>query len=428
MLNETNIKNIKKISFISLVYILVIPIILNIIYLITKQKIDYSWYESIIIVGMLNMILYIIYFKLQNERISLKRHFPFIIWTIFMIWCLISSIISSNKLDAFFGTINLKNGYLSYIAYSGFMLAGMIINDKEILRKFCKIFVVTSIILSVLSFIDPNTLFFSERMSKIDFSGIFYNSNHYGYYLIIGVVMSMILFIYEKKLLYLIGYIITLFTLIYNNTLGCYIALLGTLILVIIYILITKKNIISTIIVTVIFIMMSLFVTKGSTNLVKQNLNGLFKDSGQIIESIKDDSIDASKAGTNRWGLWTSTLKIIKNKPIFGYGMNNLGEGFYEMNIHPENNNPHNQIIRLMGENGIISAVLFLLFHGYLIIKLLLNYKRLNSFNLVFTFIIICFFASSLFGVAAYYTEVYYYMCLGILINMVMSLKCKEKV
>ena len=428
MLDKINIKNVKKISFISLVYILVIPIILNIIYLITKQKVDYSWYESIIIVGILNIILYIIYFKLQNKKISFKKHFPFIIWFIFMIWCLISTLISNNKLDAFLGDTYLKNGYLSYIAYSGFMLAGMIINDKKILKKFCKIFVVTSIILSVLSFIDPNTLFFSERMSKIDFSGIFYNSNHYGYYLIIGVVMSMILFIYEKKLLYLIGYIITLFTLIFNNTLGCYIALLGTLILVIIYILITKKNIISTMIVTVIFIMMSLFVTKGSTNLVKQNLNGLFKYSSQIIESIKDDSIDASKAGTNRWGLWTSTLKIIKNRPIFGYGMNNLGEGFDEVGIYPESTNPHNQIIRLMGENGIISAILFLLFHGYLIIKLLLNYKGLNSFNLVFTFIIICFFASSLFGVAAYYTEVYYYMCLGILVNMVMSLKCKEKV
>ena len=76
--------------------------------------------------------------------------------------------------------------------------------------------------------------------------GVFYNSNHYGYYLLMALTTIAILFITEKnkisKALYILSYILVLYYFILNNTFGCYIAFFITIIIFFVYEIYKKEN------------------------------------------------------------------------------------------------------------------------------------------------------------------------------------------
>lgn len=415
-----SIDKIELFSLISLIIFMFSPIIFNLVDVL-NDSIHTIWYRTIMIIGVFNIFLFIIYLKKKIMFKEILKFTPFLLWILYLIWCIIPNVLSNDKLESFLGNTYLRNGYFSYIAYTGYMFAGMIIQSKKNMTRFCKCFLISLLIICILPFIQ-----YGKNMGIVDFSGVFFNSNHFAYYLVIGVIVSMLLYTYERKKFYLIVYIISLFTLIYNNTFGGYLALLGTLILIVIYNILNKKNIKATLIVTFIFILLSLFTFKNSNYIAVNNIKGLFSDTKTIAESINDKNIDASKAGTNRWGLWITTLELVKRKPIFGYGIANLGAGYDELKVYPESIEPHNVIIRTSAENGIIAVLLYLAMLLTLFINLLRNNKKLDFITIIFSFAVIGYFASSLFGVSVFNAVPYYFICLGIVMGR--TYMCKQKV
>ncbi len=77
-------------------------------------------------------------------------------------------------------------------------------------------------------------------------SSVFHNSNHYGYYLSICVMVAAVMALKAKKtwqtVLYYASYCIMLTMAILNNTFGCYLGIGASLLLMIVYALIPKKD------------------------------------------------------------------------------------------------------------------------------------------------------------------------------------------
>lgn len=422
ILEKISFDLIKKISFFSLIIFLIIPNICGIFKARSGNTVGNIWYNLSIIIGVINIFLYLIYIAKLKEK-KLKRYVPIIIWLIYIVWILITSILSSN-IASFFGDNYLNNCFISYIGYTGYIFAGIIICDNKYLNKFYNYFLIVSSITCILCFISNHNF-----LSNYGITGPFYNSNHFSYYLIISIILSFVLFIYKGKFYYVISYIINLIMLIRNDTLGSYIAVIGTIIVFIIFIIINKKFYLKTLFMCIVFISVSFLIKIEHTgkNFFTE-FKGLSKDISLIKESLKDKNIDASKAGTNRWGLWVTTIDIIKENPIIGYGMNNLGEGFDKLNVYPESTNPHNELIRQWAENGIIGLILFLLVHIFTFLPFLKNIKKYDYITACSIFVIMCYFASSLFGVSAFYTAPYYYLFLGMAIYLSYNMKCKQKV
>ena len=270
---------------------------------------------------------------------------------------------------------------------------------------------------------------------------VFSNSNHYGYYLLLVLVTTAILFITEKKKvnksLYLVSYIFIMYYFIKNNTFGCYIAFAVMIIIYFSYSIYIKKDITSSVVCLVIFIIMSFVVQINGQSIVAKNVRVLFSDIGKIlnidisknnissegaidknlnsdeIENNNLDNIDSGweKAGSGRAELWKYGIQLFLEKPILGYGPENLEQEYARFNI--DQDRPHNLIIQLATTSGIIGLLLYCTSIGIIIIRGIKKIREKESIGKVVLFVVIAYLISAMFGNSMYYTSPYFFIFLG---------------
>jgi len=408
-------------------------------------------YSFILFVGVIGVTFLIIdiysnSMKSGNKRKYDKEMLPITIFGIFMLWTLISCLFSKDIKTAFWGTSYRKDGYFTYVAYAGFFSCAYLLKfkkSKKIIINMLVIVAILNIIITQLS----NMGFMTEIFVKNSISTtVFFQFNHFGYYLLIATVSSIFLFVTQKnkflKILYLLAYTFLLYYLILNNTFGCYLSLALTLIFFVIYSIYHKKNRCMSIFLVILFIIMSVAIPKTRV-IVQKNINTLFKDINNIIvaeksknndiitEKLKNDDIDAEeekiikradKAGTGRISLWKNGIKFFLERPILGYGPENLREKYSEVGINQDR--PHNLLIQLATTSGIIGIVTYV---TVIVIILIRGVKRLNMENQIHTisfFVVVSYLISAMFGNSMYYTSPYFFIFLGFLMNE--NIKCSK--
>ena len=133
-------------------------------------------------------------------------------------------------------------------------------------------------------------------------------------------------------------------------------------------------------------------------------------------EANNEEEIDLSTIGSGRGEVWVGVFKLIKQKPFFGWGLENLLQAFYNQ-LKINEGRTHNLILQLMGTTGIpgmllyMTAVLAIFFRHF-------NLKRWREWNMLEFVTIFCFISymvSSMFGNSAFYTSPYFMIILGIL-------------
>ena len=125
------------------------------------------------------------------------------------------------------GCNNLKDGYFSFMFYATVLLNIIMLgNNKSNARKWVlRSFLISSLIMAffqIIGFFSPfifqGTIFYNRN--------VFNNSNHYGYYITVVLIMSLVMAMTEKnwyfKGLALINTLLYIPILIINNTFGAY--------------------------------------------------------------------------------------------------------------------------------------------------------------------------------------------------------------
>lgn len=434
-ITKEKIYNIKeKTIFILLALWMLMPVFLTIwpIYRMFHYSDQYYYVTMRIIavagigISIINFIYKII--KAENKKKIVKKVIPIFLFILFMIWTLISCLKSPDKILAFKGTSYRKEGYFMYIIYAGFFLCAQLLESKELRRKLLNIFVIVTLYLIVASRMTAFQAKFPSffRNNEIDTS-IFAQFNHYGYYLMMSTMCVIGLFVTEenkwKKLTYLIIYIITGYALIYNNTFGCYLAICITLILYLIYSLIKKRDRLEICVVILVFIILSSTTTKYGRNIVYKNISGFLSDINIIktkVSSISKNEESNSeleakfeKTGTSRMLLWKNGIKFIMERPVFGYGPENLKEKYKSVSINQDR--PHNLIIYISASSGIPGMIMYVTAVGIIVIKGIMRLKKNNGEEKIILLIVIAYLISSMFGNSMYYTSPYYFIFLGYL-------------
>ena len=425
-------------------------------------------YKFMEIVGIIGIYLFVIeiYKNIKvnkDKKILLKELLPIIILMAYLVWTLISCIFAQDKQKAFYGEANRKEGYITYLIYAGFFSCAFLIESNKLKKYLLNSFIIVTIFNILLMNITNNSAEMLQIFQYRDIQmGVFNNQNHYGYYLLIATMTAILFFILEKnkvlKVLYGLAYLILLYNLILNNTFGCYIAFTVTIIIFFVYCIYKKENRIVCSISIFIFILMSVLVEYNEKNIVTNNIKNLAIDVSNIFEVIKSENINTieekeiekendlekneinkedknnnseinnikkqvENAGSGRGKLWKYGIKIFLQKPILGYGADNLRSEYKKYNI--EQDRPHNLIINLLATSGIpgfilyISGIAIILFRGF---------KRLKDNDVIYSivlFVIIAYLVSSIFGNSMYYTSPYYFIYLGILGSI--SIRRKEQ-
>lgn len=385
----------------------------------------------LIFIGVLGILLGIIYSLkkfYKKEKISIKKYLPIILGFILLFWCLFTSFFTNYYNLTFTGEPYRKEGLQTYFLYSGILLLGILLKNKKLLVKLFNKLLFVEVIIGIIALFN-NSMTYSLMHNQEPYTGIFSQFNHYGYYLMFGIILSIFMFLNNKnklfKLMYLTIYVFLLHLLILNDTFGCFLAILSTLIFIVFYYIFIKKQFKKIIPIIILFVLVSLITFRNNQNIVYKNFNKLFSDV-KVVNNIVKDNKNKNKnnnkynnnkyklynIGTSRGLLWTYGIKYISKSPIIGHGI----EATYI--LYPSDNinqsRPHNILIQFGIFTGIPGIIFYVIFILSILIRNLKKIKLLDDINIFCLFIVICYLISSMFGNSMFYTSPYFFIFLGI--------------
>ena len=409
---------------------------------------------------------------------------------LFMTWTFISSLCAYDKFRSFIGCYNLRDGFVSFMFYGSVLTCILLLgkNNEKDKRLITNLFLITATVIAVITLIDyyaiaagkdiVGSLPIVKRYGTSEFSilaGIFNNSNHYGYYLSIAVIVAAAMFVKTKipkysedgkasivavlkELLYAISFILMTYVLIINDTFGSYLGVMFGIVFMLIASLIMKQDRTKVLLIVATFILMSIFVQNAEgVYVAKANFENTGKDVLKILgvevteneeETEKESSIsaqdattessdDVAAAGSGRYTLWTNTAKIVLGSAdetiggkvktfMLGRGLENLIYVLKNENGDSEGRS-HSLLFQLAGTVGVPGMILYFLGIGWIFISNLKKIKNWNTFTYTGMAVIVSYTISSMMGNSGFYTSGYFYIFVGFVVLGMMELRDSEK-
>lgn len=320
-----------------------------------------------------------LYFKKAKElkiSIEIKECIPLFFFGILCILIIASTCVNGFTLQALRGDSYRSESIFSFVAYFASMyFCGSLVNKEENKKLIIYIFLLSNIVINSLELIHLyiKPLRYFEYSGQDAPSAIFFQFNHYGYFLMLSIMICAGLLVLEKSSAKRIAAGVLLaansFLLTVNTTFGCFLAcLIGFIFLIFVSLVCKRKSTEFAIAGLIIFTSVS-FISGLKYHSFFNELGLLFTDIksvfGTVNESVK--SIDetgvqlknADSAGTGRWGLWRNTVILIKEKPLLGWGV----EGIYDRLDKASNglnNRPHNEYLQYAAFFGIPAAMTYI--------------------------------------------------------------------
>lgn len=261
----------------------------------------------------------------------------------------------------------------------------------------------------IAALLDMLTGAISAFHGKKELSAIFFNGNHYGYFLLMAVLIGLAYYLFDTKKSAAFGAasaVLNLVVLLINHSLGSIIALIivltGTGLLILIrdraY---SKKLAILTAAAIAVFIA-ALLISPA----LRKEFTGLAADLAAILRNTAEGS-----AGHRRLQMWTLTAGYIAEKPLLGYGCEGIAFMLYEaMKV----SDPHCETLAYAAFYGIPAALLYAAGVTGVIIT---NIRRMDTNGVQQKAACMAaagYFLSSFVGVGMFYTLPFFFIFLGL--------------
>ena len=346
----------------------------------------------------------------------IKRPWNLALFTM-LIWSFLSSFLADDLMLAFYGTSYRNDGFFTYCIYAAIYCCAQINKSENLRLKVLQYFILVSLplcLVTILQYFNYSTealgIYYQERLlSNMRYAAIFYNTNHYGYYLTMIIAISAGLYWQTKRtseqILYLFIFTINTWCLLINNTFGCYLAVIFMCLAGPFFLNRTPEKFSK--IKCLIPLILLILLTISSSQIVANNFLILSSD----LKNIAVDNSSAKNAGSKRWELWTNGVDMIKNRPIFGYGPENLGKKYLARGINQDR--PHNEYLQHALFLGLPALIFYMTAIFMLLKKWLTNLRNLNNTTFISGLAVVAYLCSAFFGNTMFYTSIYFFLLLG---------------
>ena len=355
----------------------------------------------------------------------------------------VSSFFAEDTQRALYGTDFRPDGMRMYTCFAAVFVFASLIKNKTLKNR---IFIVNMLCFVPISLVVIQQYFgiigsagvkdagaFGQYLSSIydewgiryghfykGMTGCFYNLNHVGYYI---VMCSMLISgkVFTSKtlkatVLWSVFALYSYYVMIVNDTFGGYLAILVTTIIMPVFVLIKFKNktralVTKAFLPLVIFICLNIvfMVVDPSGNPISRN----FKVLGDDVEKVAtSENIEEETAGSGRLEMWLATVDMIKERPILGYGPDNLKEHYVEREVDLDR--AHNEPIERAVATGIPSAIIYYAAIAWAIFTFIKSKRKYsNESYFIPMMATVAYLVSSLTGVFLFYTAGYFFMYLA---------------
>lgn len=401
-----------------LLYWCLVPVFSMIYSYITRIDADLLIYLSVIGSGILGIYLMILRALKENVLQSLRdesyviKHLSQLALLFMLIWSLFSCLLARDKYHAFIGDVYSHEGFLTYVAYAGFYGSAVFLNNKNIFKKVLNLFCWIGTVLSFLTILQYYGIHIRAFSGYMKLAATFHNTNHFGYYLTLTILCSGAFFVVAKSLkeqmIYLIQFIIMISALIFNNTFGSYLGVLGGSLIMIIIFYCCKGQLKIKFFVPFITIMIISLVINVTSGIVDHNFEVLKQDTVEILNETEQ----SAHAGSGRWQLWTNAVKFTMERPLVGYGPDNLDYNYAQVGINMLK--PHNEYLQHAATLGIPALIFYLISLVNLYIHGIKHKQELDTLVIISFCVISGYLISAFVGNTKFYVTPYFMIFLAL--------------
>ena len=390
--------------------------------------VDYVIWLSLI-VSVFAVALYFIKQKKDNNPVKPADNIPMLFFAGVCICIVISTCINGFTDHAIYGDSARNESIFSFIAYFiSFYFCSSLIGDEGKKRVILYTYLFSDLIIDLAclyhQFIKPITIWeYSDNTP----SAIFYQCNHYGYFLMLAVIISTALFVIEKSAKVRIFCCVMLamnsFILCLNTTFGCFLAcLVGFAFLIVADSIINRRISISAMAMFALFIAV-VYVSGLKYHSFLGELKLFFTDIKSVMGSLNEKVISvgenevkvsaADSAGTGRWGLWKNTIRYIRERPAFGWGIEGIADRL-SVDSHGLNNRPHNEYLQYAAFFGIPAAILYVCGAATVYIRAWRKRRDIGRYTFACLAVAFTYLFSAIFGNTMFYTAPFFFIFLGL--------------
>lgn len=338
---------------------------------------------------------------------------------LYLFLLIFSTFYADNVTLAIFGSIGRLEGIITITMYMGLFLIARYcpkLNDKFFFIVLASAMIISIYGISQYFGFDP----FIRDVIRTNWGyrsfSTMGNPNFLGSYLVLVIPISIYFFIIKKQKVGLILYMILLYCLLSTSTRGSWLGTIASIISFIsLHFFFCKirrdefNRYVTLFIFSIIIVMLFNFQTGGE-------LLNRFLSITNDAKTLLANGENSDYTGAHRGFIWKRVIELIKNRPMFGYGIENLGiafEKYYSQDMIELWGNiinvdrAHNEYLHISVTSGIPSLIAYLSFvililrNGFL--KLKYDKYMLLLMSSVIGYIVAAFFNVSVVSVAYIY-------------------------
>lgn len=345
-----------------------------------------------------------------------------------LLWACVCTCFSADLHTSLWGNDYHYEGIFTYFYYAAVFILAQSIPKKEYRISLMRLFSIVATIVSIFVVLQDYDMFHLKKVFVVEWSSVFFNGNHLGYYLSISVLCIIALLTLEDspwwRVFYVIATYIQLWGILVNSTFGGFLGIifgfLGFTILVLIWgknktekkTIFTHLSIAWGLFFLTLFMSYQGWIPSSTGESVKTNLQLLYKDIMHILFN-KDIAISAGTDGVGhgRLQFWITGIKMILASPIVGYGPEMYHEELIQrIPIHRVDM----EILQYGVFFGVPGMGLYLYSLFSLFFARIKNLKNLRADILIAAACMISYMGSSCFGNTMFYTAPYFWMIFGL--------------
>ena len=387
--------------------------------------------------------LYIFIHNIKNKYH--KNSIDFVLLTIYLLIVSISTMFCSNPFLSLLGNTSRNDGLLTLFIYYLIYVDSKNIRDKNDVMKIINIFLIYALLSTIYALVQvylPSNIFSAKYFGHMGY-GFQGNPNFFGTYTLLFSLISLFitLFISNNKL-YKMSTIAIYIGLVLAQSSGPFFTFIFMLFILIIYILIKRRDLIKKIIVWLV-IFISLFgIVNYSLIYVNKNIYGVevgehYTISGDIKSivdtlynyfnknNISSDELhyETDVITSSRLTATDEVIKYIKrdNHIWLGSGIDNLN--IYTLRETDNDNmvflifdKAHNIYLNIVAETGIFSFIAYI---SWMIIVLVYGIKSKNKYVYLLLFGLIGYNIQGIFNINVIYVMPYYYILTGMMMGLI---------
>lgn len=400
------------------------------------------WYrlESTVIILSFLFIAYAtakLYYTLQDSRQALTswlfEHKPILFFGLLFGWAVVSFCLSSHHFRSFFGTGYRHDGLLTYMFYIGLFCMAVQL-DRPQMRTVLEFFIAAGAFLGIFCVFPTsplaNLFYLHEEGYKLS---IFLQRTHYGYYLSMCLPAGFLLLAtddfssYSKSrrvvlhILRAVEFWLLVNSLVFNATRAAIVAVVVFLVAMNGYTFFGHRDNIKTVLLADVIVLATMTVLNTGNNLLirttastsyAQELHEAYTEAQQSSGSAKQIAEAANRLTSSRYSMWKCGIKYALQKPLFGWGPDNLGELYYADGL-TYTDRPHNEFIQIAAMLG-FPALMFYLCGLFSWFHVVVKWsRRLDLFSFGLAMVAVSYIVNSIFSNSMFYTTPYFYMLLG---------------